>query len=352
MHRFDGSTFNYHGVFASSPELERAIGFTFDESDRLVAGRETAIHIFDRDAPREIIDLHSAGLREMAGVAAGPEGHIYASDATTGRIFRVDLTTDSNPVTVLPDRFGAPRGIAFDRGGALLAADGGTTPALVRLAGDQRSFGGFFPGDLPEDTVLQQPFDVAIDHAGNIAVADRLGHRLLHFSSTLNFINAAGEPGDRASLAPRSVAFAVLPRSEGSFDEWRQQHFSESELADDSISGLTADPMGDGTTNLLRYGLGAGPRDPLPSPLPARWTETIGDQGYLYFNYTRARGRTDLTIQAEASGDLIHWEPSSDRIEIVQVENLGEVERITLRYLDTINSVGRRFFRIRITYAP
>ena len=44
-----------------------------------------------------------------------------------------------------------------------------------------------------------------------------------------------------------------------SFNDWQQQFFTPEDLANPAVSGDTADPLGDGTCNLLKYAFGFSP---------------------------------------------------------------------------------------------
>ncbi|WP_309382988.1 right-handed parallel beta-helix repeat-containing protein [Cerasicoccus frondis] len=86
-------------------------------------------------------------------------------------------------------------------------------------------------------------------------------------------------------------------------DIWRSEHFNETELADEAISGLFADPDGDGVINLLEYALNLNPRSRDVGPL----VEAFLDGGAPAFAYDRLLQRDDLTYIFEVSDDLSTW---------------------------------------------
>lgn len=345
--RFDRHTFAFTGHHISSSSLVGAIGIAFEADGRLVSGRGSNLHRFDGTSatPFQTIDLGPAGITSIVGLAIGPDGRVYVSCDQSGRVASVDPASGAS--IHLAERFGAPRGIAFDRDQALLAVDSGLTPAVVRLAGDDRSLGGFFPGDLPGGRELQQPVELAMDDDGTIAVVDAQTNHILFFDENLRFLYTM-DGQNVTGLQPRSIAFADTYRRFATYTEWRAAGFSTEELADEFLSGKLGDPMGDGNVNLLRYALGVAPRESLDAHLPVLWIEAAGEEKFLWLSYVRARDPVDIEIRLIVSGDLATWEFDPEMLEVVQIENLGYLERIVKRELVPIGQLDRRFFRIRV----
>jgi streptogramin lyase len=284
--RFDRYTFSFTGHYLSSSQLEGAGGIAFEADGRLVTGCGSNLHRFDGTAatPFQTIDLGPAGITSIVALAIGPDGRVYVSCGQTGRVASVDPASGAS--LNLAERFGAPRGIAFDSEQALLTVDSGLTPAVVRLAGDDRSLGGFFPGDLPGGRELQQPVDLTINDDGTIAVVDAQTNHILFFDQNLGFLRAMDGP-NVTGLQPRSIVFADSYRRFPTYTDWRAAGFSAEELADESISGKFGDPTGDGKANLLRYALGVAPRESPDAHLPVQWIETAGAEKYLWLSYVR-----------------------------------------------------------------
>ncbi|HEX9045745.1 MAG TPA: Calx-beta domain-containing protein, partial [Verrucomicrobiae bacterium] len=84
---------------------------------------------------------------------------------------------------------------------------------------------------------------------------------------------------------------------------WRSVKFSATQQADQSISGINAQPAGDGVPNLLKYAYDLDPLTPAIAHLPA--AEFAGDHLRLQFN--RDPLRSDLTYEVQASDDLGLW---------------------------------------------
>ncbi|RYG69856.1 hypothetical protein EON80_09010 [bacterium] len=123
-------------------------------------------------------------------------------------------------------------------------------------------------------------------------------------------------------------------------DNWRQSHFTESQLNDSSISGDTADPDKDGLSNLAEYALGLNPRGHDSSTIAVPGFD--GDR--LVMTYPRRKASTDVTLVAEGSSEMKTW--SAGAVEFVSKVDEGETERITVRLAAP---AAQGFLRLRIT---
>lgn len=92
----------------------------------------------------------------------------------------------------------------------------------------------------------------------------------------------------------------------GSFGAWQQQNFTTLELNDPAVSGLLADPEGDGFNNVAEYALTLDPRTPFlgSTSLP----RMIAGAGSIPdFRFRRNGTATDVTYLIRSSNDLITW---------------------------------------------
>jgi hypothetical protein len=136
--------------------------------------------------------------------------------------------------------------------------------------------------------------------------------------------------------------------SQPGINGWRAAKFSTAELFDPSHSGEYADPDHDGLNNLVEYALGREPRT-ADSPAVSE-TNVIEDNGltYLTLTFARALNTTDLAIQPQFSGDLVHWTPTA--IQIGPALNLGDGrEQVTYRDTVPLAPGTSRFGRIQIS---
>jgi sugar lactone lactonase YvrE len=143
---------------------------------------------------------HEAALSGPSGLAAGADGALYIADTFNGRIRRVDAET--SVITTAagdgaeyryqgnPQEFSTslsrPYGIALDADGHLLMTDSDShlirrwhrqKKIITRVAGNGMA-GYAGDGGLPQGSSLNYPFGVAVDHQGNIYIADTFNHRI------------------------------------------------------------------------------------------------------------------------------------------------------------------------------
>lgn len=133
-----------------------------------------------------------------------------------------------------------------------------------------------------------------------------------------------------------SMSFVVAD----DYESWSEGFFSEAQLADPAISGLNADPNGNGIVNLLEYAFGGNPLvDDGSLTLP---TFEQGD-GSSVFTYTANGLNADLEYILETSSDLVNWTPV-DGVFVDRVEGVS-----TYTYTMTPGVDGtEQFIRVKV----
>ena len=141
-----------------------------------------------------------AALSGPSGLAVSLDGTLYIADTFNGRIRRLDA--DTSVITTVagdgseyryqgnPHEFSTslsrPYGIALDADGHLLVTDSDShlirrwhrlKKIITRVAGTGRA-GYSGDGGLPLESSLNYPFGVAVDHQGNVYIADTFNHRV------------------------------------------------------------------------------------------------------------------------------------------------------------------------------
>jgi hypothetical protein len=116
----------------------------------------------------------------------------------------------------------------------------------------------------------------------------------------------------RESLTPAQVARLAAAPAPGSFAAWQARHFSETQLADQTLAaslwGARAQPARDGVANLLKHYFGLAPTEVAPpSVLPELVRVGTGAEERLALRYVRARPLATASGQVEWSTDLIDW---------------------------------------------
>ena len=164
----------------------------------------------------------------------------------------------------------------------------------------------------------------------------------------------AGQPADTALFGNATYAMelslyrpqieAVRPLSAG-YDLWQYAHFRG------SVSDATADPDGDGLSNLEEYAYGLDPQvQNAASAAPQIALASHADGSALTATFTRNAAATDVTLVVEASDDLVTWTSGAGVTSTVSATDLGNnVERLVIRDLATTYTTARRFLRVRVT---
>ena len=181
-------------------------------------------------------------LAYPTGVAADGAGNVYIADQGNNRIRKVDssgtITTfagsgeywdgrdyirggyggDGGPaVEALLDH---PFGVATDGAGNLYIADTGnrrirkvdSSGVITTIAG-RRTYGFDGDGGPAVEALLGSPYGVAADSAGNVYIADRLNHRIrkVDSSGTITTIAGTGELGYGGDGGPAVEALLASP---------------------------------------------------------------------------------------------------------------------------------------------
>ena len=100
-----------------------------------------------------------------------------------------------------------------------------------------------------------------------------------------------------------ALSFLLTPLHAETFEDWQQRNFNTSQLSDDTVSGLLAQPNRDGLTNLVKYALGLD-FDELPNTaVPLADTSAIR-AGALNVSFTRPSDLEDVTYQVQYTSTL------------------------------------------------
>jgi hypothetical protein len=129
-------------------------------------------------------------------------------------------------------------------------------------------------------------------------------------------------------------------------DHWRQQYFGPGAInAGDAAD--TANPAGDGISNLIKYGLGL---NPLVAASPgAVFTTGLDPSGYLRMTVAKNPAAADVRLAIEVTGDLGNpsaWDAAGTTVE--------QDTATTLQARDNtpISAAQGRFIRLKVTRLP
>ncbi|MBK1792061.1 Ig-like domain-containing protein [Persicirhabdus sediminis] len=136
-------------------------------------------------------------------------------------------------------------------------------------------------------------------------------------------------------------------------DDWKNQHFTSSDLQDPNVSGNFATPRGDGLANVLKYALGLDPK----SHHKQAFSMDLGGNKKPVIGFNYDPQRSDVDIILETSSDLKSWQTAGQSVQgsafapvngkATVIHNNRELSpNIQLELNDTAES--KNFVRIRV----
>lgn len=146
------------------------------------------------------------------------------------------------------------------------------------------------------------------------------------------------------SSALGAITVVTVTVQETPFAGWQFQHFGPNANAP-TFGGPTADPDGDGLSNLVEYVLGLDPLATSTVGAPVLTTVSSGGQPYLALVFSRDTSVTDATCLVEQSLDLQTWNPGSS----YNAAGSTPTNAVTTEVSRTPAGVGRETIVIRET---
>lgn len=111
---------------------------------------------------------------------------------------------------------------------------------------------------------------------------------------------------------------------------WKDTNFTAAEAADPSLSGDSADPEGDGLSNLLEYAFHRDPWQPESSAIVTAGVTSQGGSYRLLVSFPHSRNATDVALTFEISTDLQSWTSATAEL-VSDTVTSSEAEQITVR---------------------
>jgi alpha-N-arabinofuranosidase len=144
-----------------------------------------------------------------------------------------------------------------------------------------------------------------------------------------------------AATNPASATVTILDRP---LDAWRRANFTAGQLANPQISGDSAEPAGDGLSNLIKYAMG------LPPLVPA--TNVLNPQilnGYLDITYSRSLAARDVAITLETSTNLTSWQTGPAYFQQLNVIDQVTNQIVTAQATAPVSAGSKAFVRFVVT---
>ncbi len=153
--------------------------------------------------------------------------------------------------------------------------------------------------------------------------------------TTYYYVVTASKSSPAAESGYSAEVSATPANAQTAIQAWRQTHFGTS--ANSGNAANTADPDGDGQSNLLEYALGTNPN--VAGALPV----TVGRSGdFLTLSFSHS-GDSTLVYKIETSSDLTGWSTAHT------YEPFGVAGSKTYTDNVAVNSQARRFLRLVVT---
>lgn len=156
-------------------------------------------------------------------------------------------------------------------------------------------------------------------------------------------------------------AFVFATGARGiTYEAWKAQVFTPTEVQDALISGDLADPDKDGVNNLLEYALNSAPKTANATVMPVGHSTAVG--GALALQYKRRREALDLDYVVEVSNDLVTWNSGFTNVwttDAVPSDSIT-VSGVPLVIADTVTATSqvqvgindRQFMRLKVIRSP
>jgi hypothetical protein len=135
-----------------------------------------------------------------------------------------------------------------------------------------------------------------------------------------------------------------------SYAAWRALYWDTASATNNSLSGPSADPDGDGVCNFLEYAFGLDPHNASAHPQPVAAIESVNGDLRLTLVFRMAPGAQDASLSWEVSSDLRNWSAPPNAFQLLSTEPcLDGTESV--KYMDTtlLTSSASRYVRLRIT---
>jgi surface-anchored protein len=133
------------------------------------------------------------------------------------------------------------------------------------------------------------------------------------------------------------------------YEAWKLASFSSIQAADPAVSGLGADPDGDGADNLVEYALGGNPLVAGVEGKPKMENLSDGGQEYMAIRFQRRKGDTSLSITVESTADLAAVTWSGGGVQVATPTPVGtDYEEVVFRAPVSKANAVRQFMRVKV----
>ena len=176
----------------------------------------------------------------------------------------------------------------------------------------------------------------------SLVLLDPAGTPLTDFDLAANWGISSAIGGDpAASSAVTSLTYEI----------WKNQTFTESELLDPTISGDSADFDKDGHETLLEYALGLDPKTPDNDLGYQASLAPVASNTHLALTFRKPTNAIDLNYEVQVSSTLTDWTATSLQVG-TPTDNGDGTESLTIRDSASSDDNPQRFIRLQVTLSP
>lgn len=252
-------------------------------------------------------------------------------------------------------------GVSMTFGAGVMLAPGQRGIVVANQAAFELRYGAGFP-------ILGQ-YSGNLDNGGeSLQILDEVGENILEFSYRDDWYPQTDGSGyslvllDPATTAVTdfdlAVSWGVSPTLGGdpgttssstslTYEFWKNQIFSQAEVADPLVTGAEVDLDEDSMGILFEYAFGSNPRSADSTRGYAVTVQAVEGVDYQVMTFRRQQSAIDLIYVVEAGDDLIGWAAQTNLVGLVT--DLGDgIESVTIRDVEPISGKSRRFMRLRV----
>ena len=133
------------------------------------------------------------------------------------------------------------------------------------------------------------------------------------------------------------------------YEAWKlASFFSSPQAADPQVSGLNADPDGDGANNLMEYAFNGNPLIPGVAGKPQTENLTEGGQEYLAIRYQRRKGDSlSTTVESTADLSAVTWLGMGVQVGVPTPVGM-DYEEVVYRAPVSKADAPKQFMRVRV----
>jgi hypothetical protein len=156
---------------------------------------------------------------------------------------------------------------------------------------------------------------------------------------------SSSTPSDTSTTTSSSTPSDTSTTASTTYAGWQAKYFDQTQLADPTVSGPTADPYGSGIPNLLAYAFQLDPAAAQQSDLPQPEVKN----GHLAMSYQVPSAITDVNFVPEVSADLQTWNSTSAAVQVVS--NTVNATGTTIAVVDCLPTTTKtHFMRLRVVW--